>query len=158
MELRDPEDATDINQKPDLIIGNVITSGSADNTLVTSSDPVYVRPGAFVYRNAYIVSVKGRRYAYNSSSEKYEVQETKKIYLKPLAVIPDGIKYKGDHYSDRVIFEGDFVNDDGDPEFFNQLELQIYWENSAFMPSESIRQDQMGIIHDLVFSTDRVIK
>ena len=152
IELR--ADNTDTVQKPDLIIGNTITHGTANNMMVVPEDPVYVRLRDMVYRNAFVVSVKGKYYEYNETAQRYIVKDTHKIYLKPLAVIPDGIKYDNDVYSDRVIFEGDFTDDQGNARFFNQLELQIYWQKAQFNENTTIKDSQMGVIHDLVFSTD----
>ena len=141
--------------KPDMIIGNNITSGNSNGEVVTVDDNIMVIPDDMVYRNAYIVSVKGKRYEYSERTKTYEVVDSKKIYLEPVAVIRDGVKKKGDTYSDRIIFEGDFTNVNGDAVFYNDLELQIYWEESNFSEREAVKQTQMGIIHDLVFSTDR---
>lgn len=155
IEKRDPNILSDLTMKPDMIIGNNITSGNSNGEVVTVDDNIMVIPDDMVYRNAYIVSVKGKRYEYSETTQTYEVVDSKKIYLTPVAVIRDGVKKKGDTYSDRVIFEGDFTNVDGDAVFYNDLELQIYWEESNFSEIETVKQTQMGIIHDLVFSTDR---
>lgn len=155
IEKRDPNILSDLTMKPDMIIGNNITSGNSNGEVVTVDDNIMVIPDDMVYRNAYIVSVKGKRYEYSETTQTYEVVDSKKIYLTPVAVIRDGVKKKGDTYSDRVIFEGDFTNIDGDAVFYNDLELQIYWEESNFSEIEAVKQTQMGIIHDLVFSTDR---
>ena len=144
----------DLTQPPDLIIGNTLTHGSATSMLVAPEDPLYARVNDMVYRNAYVVSVKGKYYEYSDAAKKYIVKDMHKIYLKTLAVIPDGIKYKNDIYSDRVIFEGDFTDDEGKARFFNQLEFQIYWQKEQFNENDSIKASQMAIIHDLVFSTD----
>lgn len=155
IEKRDPNILSDLTMKPDMIIGNNITSGNSNGEVVTVDDNIMVIPDDMVYRNAYIVSVKGKRYEYSETTQTYEVVDSKKIYLTPVAVIRDGVKKKGDTYSDRVIFEGDFTNINGDAVFYNDLELQIYWEESNFSEIEAVKQTQMGIIHDLVFSTDR---
>ncbi len=156
LELR--ASALDVTQEPNLIIGNTITTGSASGTMVVPSAPVYTRLNDMVYRNAYVVSVKGKYYEYNVAAQRYEVKSSKKIYLKPLAVIPDGIKYENDTFSDRVIFEGDFTDDDGQAMFFNQLELQIYWQKMQFNENDTIKHSQMGIMHDLIFSTDCAVQ
>ena len=155
IEKRDPNILSDLTMKPDMIIGNNITSGNSNGEVVTVDDNIMVIPDDMVYRNAYIVSVKGKRYEYSERTKTYEVVDSKKIYLEPVAVIRDGVKKKGDTYSDRIIFEGDFTNVNGDAVFYNDLELQIYWEESNFSEIEAVKQTQMGIIHDLVFSTDR---
>lgn len=155
IEKRDPNILSDLTMKPDMIIGNNITSGNSNGEVVTVDDNIMVIPDDMVYRNAYVVSVKGKRYEYSDITKTYEVVDSKKIYLEPVAVIRDGVKKKDDTYSDRVIFEGDFTNIDGDAVFYNDLELQIYWEESNFSEIEAVKQTQMGIIHDLVFSTDR---
>ena len=153
LELRENE--KDLIVKPDMIIGNVITSGTGIDREIAPNKPLYVEPQDMVYRNAYIVSVKGKRYEFNEKTNQYEAKDTKKIYLKPKAIIRDGIKYADDVYSDRIIWEGDFVDENNMPLFFNELELQIYWERNGFSESDKIRKEQIGIIHDLVFSTDR---
>jgi hypothetical protein len=158
IELRDPNSPTDIVQRPDLIIGNTITHGTASDMMVVPEDPVYARVNDMVYRNGYIVSVKGKRYEYDTTAQRYVAREIKKIYLKPIAVIPDGIKYDNDTYSDRVIFEGDFTDENGKAVFFNQLELQIYWQKSQFNENDQIKESQMAVIHDLIFSTERAIQ
>lgn len=155
IEKRDPNILSDLTMKPDMIIGNNITSGNSNGEVVTVDDNIMVIPDDMVYRNAYVVSVKGKKYEYSDITKTYEVVDSKKIYLEPVAVIRDGVKKKGDTYSDRIIFEGDFTNVDGDAVFYNDLELQIYWEESNFSEIEAVKQTQMGIIHDLVFSTDR---
>ncbi len=153
MELR--ASTSDLTLDPDMIIGNNITHGQATDRIVAPSEPVYVRPNEPIYRNAYIVSVKGKFYTYNKAEQRYDVTSQKKIYLKPIAVIPDGTKEKKDVYSDRIIFEGDFMDEDGNSMYFNQLEFQVYWQRQAFSEISRIRDAQMGIIHDLVFSADR---
>lgn len=157
IEKRDPNILSDLTMKPDMIIGNNITSGNSNGEVVTVDNNIMVIPDDMVYRNAYVVSVKGKRYEYSEITQTYEVVDSKKIYLTPVAVIRDGVKKKGDTYSDRVIFEGDFTNIDGDAVFYNDLELQIYWEESNFSEIKAVMQTQMGIIHDLVFSTDRSV-
>lgn len=155
MELR--KDEADLTLNPDMIVGNNLTHGTALTDMVAPNEPIYVRPYEPVYRNAFVISVKGKFYEYDAAKQKYEVISQKKIYLKPIAVIPDGNKDKKDEYSDRVIFEGDFTNEEGGPMFFNQLEFQIYWERPAFSEIKRIADSQMGIIHDLIFSTDRAV-
>lgn len=157
IELRDPDIASDITMRPDLIIGNNITSGNNNSEIVTVGDNIMIVPEDMVYRNAYVVSVKGKKYEYDSAAKTYTVINQKKIYLSPVAVIRDGVKKSNNCYSDRVIWEGDFTTENGEAEFFNQLEIQVYWEESNFSESESVKQTQMGIIHDFVFSTDRSI-
>lgn len=155
MELR--KNTSDLTMDPDMIVGNNITHGQANANMVAPNEPIYVRPYEPIYRNAFVISVKGKFYKYNPALQAYEVTSQKKIYLKPIAVIPDGNKDKKDVYSDRVIFEGDFVDENGNPMFFNQLEFQIYWERQSFSEVKRIADSQMGIIHDLVFSTDRAV-
>ena len=157
IELRDPSVLSDLTMKPGLIIGNNLTSGNNTGITVTMNDLVMAYPGDMVYRNAYIVSVKGKRYEFDPKLQRYAVADCKKIYLSPVAVIRDGVKDKKDKYSDRIIWEGDFRDENGNAVFFNELEMQIYWEQSNFSESEEVKQEQMGIIHDLVFSTDRAI-
>ena len=149
--------ASDVFQMPDLIVGNNLTKGVGSETMITPESPIYVVPGDMAYRNAFIVSVKGKFWQYDQKLQKYVVKNKKKIYLKPIAVIRDGGLDKNDDYSDRVIFEGDFTDENGNAMFFNQLELQIYWENSNFSDTAEIRKKQMGIIHDLIFSTDSIV-
>lgn len=149
--------ASDVFQMPDLIVGNNLTKGVGSETMITPESPIYVVPGDMAYRNAFIVSVKGKFWQYDQKLQKYVVKNKKKIYLKPIAVIRDGGPDKNDDYSDRVIFEGDFTDENGNAMFFNQLELQIYWENSNFSDTAEIRKKQMGIIHDLIFSTDSIV-
>lgn len=157
IEKRNPNLLSDLTMKPDMIIGNNITSGNGNGSVVTIDDNIMVIPDDMVYRNAYVVSVKGKKYEYSDTTKTYEITDSKKIYLDPIAVIRDGVKKKGDCYSDRVIFEGDFADDDGKPIFFNDIELQIYWEESNFSEIEAVKQTQIGIMHDLVFSMDRGI-
>lgn len=157
MELRDANNPADLYQTPDMIIGNNFVKGTGSGTQVISQTPVLVRPNDMVYRNAYVVSAKGKFYKYDEKTQDYVVADQKKVYLKPIAIIRDGIKYDKDVYSDRIIFEGDFTDEMGNPAFFNQLELQIYWEQSNYSEISDIKQKQMGIIHDLIFSTDRAV-
>ena len=157
IELRDPLVLSDLTMKPQLVIGNNLTSGNNTGVTVTMNDLIMAFPNDMVYRNAYIVSVKGKKYKFDPKTQKYKVTDYKKIYLTPIAVIRDGVKDKKDKYSDRIIWEGDFRDENGNAVFFNELEMQIYWEQSNFSESEEVKQEQMGIIHDLVFSTDRAI-
>lgn len=156
LELRDPTNPADIYLTPDLIVGSNLVKGAITGIDVTPEEPIEVYPDDKVYRNAYIVSVKGKNYIYEEKLQKYIVQSSQKIYLKPVAVIHDGIDPM-DKYSDRIIFEGDFGTDKM-PAYFNELELQIYWEESNFDGNPDVRAKQMGVIHSLIFSTDRVVK
>ena len=159
LELRDPALASDTKLKPYTIIGTNITHGNSfSSKSVVIDDPVMLRPNDPVYRNAYTVSVKGRMYTYNEATSRWEISAQKKIYLKPVAVIKDTI-YKNDtKYSDRVIYEGSFCDEEErDLMFFNWLEMQIIWECPSFDVNPDVRNLQMGIMHDLVFSTDRSV-
>lgn len=155
MELR--KNQADLSITPDLIIGTNITKGTASNTMIVPQDPVVINPNDMVYRNAFIVSVKGKKKEYDPINEKYTVTSTKKVYLKPVAIIPDGDKYRYDDYSDRIVFEGDFTDQSGIAEYFTELELQIYWEESSFSEVTNVNAKQIGKIHDLVFSVDRTV-
>ena len=156
LELRKNE--YDNYQYPDIIIGGNITSGSGENTLITVNDPIVIKPKDMVYRNAYIVSVKGKLKEFNPETNAYDTVKTKKIYLKPVAIIQNDNNDLKNPYSDRIIFENDFTDEKGELEFFNELELQIYWENQNFSDSNTIKARQVGIIRDLVFTVDRIAK
>lgn len=155
MELRTTQG--DLSITPDLIIGTNITKGTAANTMIVPQDPVVINPNDMVYRNAFVVSVKGKKKEYDPINEKYSVTATKKVYLKPVAIIPDGEKYNFESYSDRIVFEGDFTDSTGAAEYFTELELQIYWEESNFSEVAAVNAKQIGTIHDLVFSVDRTV-
>lgn len=155
LELR--ETNSDLNHITESIIGNHIVKAVESNyDQIVPETPIYVRPNDMVYRNGYIVSVKGKFYEYDNEQDKYVAKKTKKIYLPLKAVIRDEVKYDN-HYSDRLIFEGEFLEEDK-PVFFNDIELQIYWENSSINEySGQEKRIRMGIIHDLVLSFDRYI-
>lgn len=175
-ELRDVNNVlTDTITYPDVVVGNTITTGNtgASGNIVAIDTPAYVRPKDMVYPSPYIISVKGKRYGYveldsnGNQVYNYKVYDTQKIYLTLKAIIPDGIKYDKDVYSDRLIFEGDFLTEEGSPAFFNQLELQIIWsgedgidEESSYTTTQSVGLNslplRMGIIHDLTLSSDKV--
>jgi len=155
MELRSA--AGVYTKKPDTIIGNNIVKGTPNTTSIVPSEPIIVKPDDMVYRNAYQVSVKGKMYEYDASKKQFVVTSQNKIYLKPIAVIPDGCKDKKDVYSDRIIWEGDFRTKEGKPLYFNELELQVFWHKPAFSELTAVAKEQMGVIHDLVFSTDRTV-
>ena len=155
MELR--TDAADVWQTPQLVVGNNLVEGTASGAVATPMQPTLVSPEDMVYRNAFIISVKGKRWEYDAALQKYTIRDKAKIYLHPVAVIRDGVKYNKDVYSDRVIWEGDFTDDQGNAKFFNELEIQVYWENTGLSDSVAIRKMQMGIIHDFVFSTDKAV-
>lgn len=152
MELRTGNAFTENNK---CVIGNNIGYASVNGTTIVPKEAIPVYPNDMVYRLAYRVSVKGKFYTYDTDKKKYVVSQQKKIFLEPLAVIPDGCKDKKDVYSDRVIWEGDFRDDSGNPLYFNELELQVFWQKPAFSELNAVKTEQMGIIHDLVFSTDR---
>lgn len=156
MELREYD--TDLNHVTESIIGNNIVHAVESNyDQIVPETPVYVRPNDMIYRNGYVASVKGKFFEYDAVQDKYIVSNMKKIYLPLVAVIRDEIKYD-DHFSDRLIFEGDFINEDGKPVFFNDAELQIYWENSSINEySGQEKRIRMGIIRDLILSFDRFI-
>jgi len=155
MELR--TDDKIFTRKPDTIIGSNIVKGSPNNTSIIPAEPIMVKPNDMVYRNAYQVSVKGKLYEYDEEKKKFIVTSQNKVFLKPIAVIPDGCKDKKDVYSDRIIWEGDFRTEAGNPLYFNELELQVFWHKPAFSELNMVANEQMGIIHDLVFSTDRTV-
>lgn len=152
MELRTGKVFTEKNKS---IIGNNICYAAVNGTTIVPETPVAVYPDDMVYRLGYRISVKGKFYEYDDDKKKYIVSRRKKIYLSPIAVIPDGCKDKKDVYSDRIVWEGDFRDEKGNPLYFNELELQIFWQKPSFSEITAIKTDQMGVIHDLVFSTDR---
>lgn len=159
MELRKNDTNKDAKPEHQVLtaIGNDITTADTNGLDIMPKDTILVRPDDRVYRIAYTISVKGKRYEYDTSAKGYKVKETKKIYLDPIAIIPDDFKEKTDAYSDRVIWEGDFRDENGNPQLFNELEVQVVWQKPAFNENTIVRQEQMGIIHDLVFSTDRAV-
>ena len=152
MELRTGKVFTEKNKS---IIGNNICYAAVNGTTIVPETHVAVYPDDMVYRLGYRISVKGKFYEYDDDKKKYIVSRQKKIYLSPIAVIPDGCKDKKDVYSDRIVWEGDFRDEKGNPLYFNELELQIFWQKPSFSEITAIKTDQMGVIHDLVFSTDR---
>lgn len=156
MELRKHD--SDLNLVTESIIGNHIVRAIESNyDQIVPEIPIYVRPNDMVYRNGYIVSAKGKFYEYNPEQDKYIVSNTKKIYLPLVAIIRDEVKYD-DHFSDRLIFEGDFIDKNGKPVFFNDIELQIYWENNSINEfNGQEKRIRMGIIRDLVLTFDRFI-
>lgn len=155
MELRNT--AGVYTRKPDTIIGNNIVKGTPNTTSIVPSEPIIVKPDDMVYRNAYQVSVKGKMYEYDANKKQFVVTSQSKVFLKPIAVIPDGCKDKKDVYSDRIIWEGDFRTKEGNPLYFNELELQVFWHKPAFSELTTVATEQMGVIHDLIFSTDRTV-
>lgn len=174
LELRSSN--TDTISYPDVIVGNTVTSGNtgAVGNTVSIDSPTYVRPNDMIYASPYTISVKGSMYKYMDKDEsgnplcEYKVVDSKKIYLDLIAVIPDGRKLDKDVYSDRLIFEGDFLNEEGTPIMVNQLELQIYWQGvngidneSSYSTTQTVGLNQlplrMGIIHDLTLSVDKTI-
>ena len=112
-----------------------------------------------VYRLGYIVRVHGRRIVIDPTTRTRVVKDEQTAYLEPVAVIRDGHKTAKDVYSDRVIFEGDFIDKEtGKAKFFNELELQIYWEKPTFSEDAGIADEQAGVMRDLVFSVDAIEK
>ena len=154
MELRENNKFT---EHPKTIIGNNITTATVNATNIVPAEPSIVKPDDPVYRLAYRISVKGKKHEYNSMTGTYVVTDQKKIFLNPIAVIPDGCKDKDDVYSDRIVFEGDFRDENGNPLYFDELEYQVFWQKPAFSDNIPIADEQMGIMHDLVFSIDRTI-
>lgn len=155
LELRDPKLAADVRMRPDVIIGtSIVKADVTDNTRVAPAEPVFVHPHDMVYRNGFAIRVKGKKVTIDPLTKERRVDAQQVIYLKPVAVIRDGHKDKNDEFSDRVVFEGEFLDKDGRSCFFNQLELQVYWEKQLFSEDNAIAETQMGIIRDLVFSVD----
>lgn len=159
IELR--ADTTNKDARPEhqvlTAIGNDIVTADANGLDIVPKDTILARPNDRVYRIGYTISVKGKRYEYDAAAKGYKVKDTKKIYLNPIAIVPDDYKEKTDPYSDRIIWEGDFRDKDGNPQWFNELEFQIVWQKPAFNENSVVKQEQMGIIRDLVFSTDRAV-
>ena len=159
LELRDPVRDSDMKTRPLTVIGNSLVRADVNGTKVVPTFPVFVHPDDMVYRNGYIVRVHGRRIAIDQTTKTRVVKDEQTVYLTPVAVIRDGHKTPKDVYSDRVIFEGDFVDKEtGKAKLFNELELQVYWEKPTFSDDTKIAEEQMGIMRDLVFSVDTVEK
>ena len=159
IELRDPIRASDTKQRPLTVIGNNIVYADANGTKVAPHEAAYVHPDDMVYRLGYIVRVHGRNVVIDPTTSTRVVKDEQTVYLKPVAVIRDGHKTPKDVYSDRVIFEGDFIDKEtGKPKFFNELELQVFWEKPTFSEDQSIADEQMGVMRDLVFSVDAIEK
>lgn len=157
LELRDPSHASDTKIRPTVIIGNnIVTADTIAGNRVNPEQAAFVKPHDMVYRNGYVVRVKGKRVEYDPQTKKRVVTDQAVVYLKPIAVIPDGHKKANDEFGDRVVFEGNFIDSEGCPKFFNELELQVYWEKPSFSEDQKIAETQMGIIHDLIFSTDQM--
>lgn len=157
LELRDADHISDTKVRPTVIIGtNIVNADTVAGNQVNPEQAALVRPHDMVYRNGYIVRVKGKKIEYDPQMKKRVVTDQSVAYLKPIAVIPDGHKKKDDEFGDRVVFEGDFLDAEGAPQFFNELELQVYWEKPTFSEDQKVAETQMGVIHDLVFSTDQM--
>ena len=155
LELRDPLHASDLKMRPSTIIGkNIVRADVVDSTKICPTEPTYVHPNDMVYRNGFIIRVKGKHVIIDPMTNERTVKAQDTVYLKPVAVIPDGFKHSKDMYSDLVVFEGDCPDAKGKLEFFNALEFQVVWEKPTFSEEKSVADEQMGIIRDLVFSVD----
>lgn len=159
LELRDPVRASDTKTRPLAVIGNNLVYADVNGTKVSPQQAAYVHPDDMVYRNGYIIRVHGRQVEIDPLTKTREVKREQTVYLKPVAVIRDGHKSSKDVYSDRIIFEGDFVDEEtGKAKLFNELEFQVYWEKPTFSEDANIADEQMGAIRDLVFSVDTIEK
>lgn len=160
LELRDPVRASDTKVRPLTIIGNsFVQADVTSGTKISPASPVYVRPDDMVYRNGYIIRVKGRKTKIDPLTKAVVTEKEQVVYLDPVAIIRDGHKAAKDVYGDRIVFEGDFTDKDtGKAQFFNELEFQVYWEKPSFSEDSAVAEEQTGVIRDLVFSVDAVEK
>ena len=156
LELRDPLHVSDTKMRPSVIIGNsIVRADVVDGTKISPVEPTFVHPNDMVYRNGFVVRVKGKYVVIDPETKVRKVRDEAVIYLQPIAVIRDGFKHEKDVYSDRVVFEGDFTDEKtGNTKFFNEFEFQVVWEKPTFSEEKSVADEQMGIIRDLVFSVD----
>lgn len=156
LELRDPLHASDLKMRPTTIIGDsIVRADVVDSTKISPTQPTFVRPNDMVYRNGFVIRVKGKLVKIDPDTKERKVRDQQTIYLKPVAVIRDGFKQEKDVYSDRVIFEGDFRDaKTGHAKYFNEMEFQVVWEKATFSEEKSVADEQMGVIRDLVFSVD----
>lgn len=134
---------------------------------INSQDPdeVFVEKGLYtdnegepVYRIGYKAYLKAKLIEYDEATNRYEERDKVKIELPLTAIIPDRFK-KDPHISDRILFENEFVDENGEAKYFNHFELQIHWKTGygAALEDEHYKEDLIGRIHDLVLTFDKSI-
>jgi hypothetical protein len=152
-------------QEPFVIGKNIMSAKAILADKVTIDNGLYLEPLAPVYRVGYKINVRASLVKYVEVNGRTIRQETnvKYIPLDLTAVIPDG-KYKADNkFSDRLVFEGLFV-DNETPIYVNTFEFQIKWtsgfpdaELNGLNPYGQKNKELMGKISDLILSFDKTL-
>ena len=62
-----------------------------------------------------------------------------------------------DTYSDRLVFEGEFRDENGEIIDSNEFYLQVVWESNVQKTSLIANKDYAGRIYDLNLTFDRTI-
>jgi len=127
---------------------------SSNSRQLTLQQKLFLTQGDLVYRIGYDISLKANLFKWNEDLGIFMTSDTKVIPLTLTNVISDGIgRLEG--VSDRLLFEGAFFDEDNNPYYINEYELQIAWHSNLDPELLKMNKDLIGKIHDITLSFDK---
>ena len=134
-----------------IIVGTTARSVThVNNNHLTVSKGLYIEDGDPVYPMNYKITIKAKDIEWDEESCAFQTKDTAYQELSLVAVLPDEV-HKNRTDSDRLIFETEFRDEEGNARIMNDFELQIAWEKSAKAVSSNIA----GKIMSLDVTVDR---
>jgi len=147
--------STGISTSDIVVIGDNLRSTTLSNSRqLTLQEGMFLTQGDLVYRVGYDVSLKAKLFKWNKDLGIFMTSETKTIPLTLTNVISDGIG-RSKETSDKLLFTGSFFDEDDNPYYINEYELQIAWHSNFDLELLKINKDLIGKIHNLTLAFDK---
>lgn len=144
-----------------VIVGGKLIKGVAngiDQVVAESAVEIESRADVLNIDN-YVVRLVAIKHTFNEDTATYETEKRVAAELAPSCVVRDRIR-KDDTVSDRIIFEGVFEDEDGEPILFDEYELQIAWKSpysSNVLLDEESKEHLYGAISHINLTLDATI-
>lgn len=147
-----------LNNGDTIIIGTEIrkTISICDNNNVSIDKSILIPDNAQVYRVGYRPYIKAVKRVWDPVNSYYVVSNETLVPMTLKTVIPDDKKI-AENRSDRLIFECDFTDTNGNLIDANEFILQIVWKSNLTKTNLASYPDYIGRIYDLTLSFDKTL-
>lgn len=154
----DNPDNLGIDKNDILIIGTQIRKAETDcdNNNVVIDKGILIEDNAEIYRIGYQPYLKAVKTTWNKETLEYDISNEVFVPLKLKTVIKDDFK-QSENRSDRLIFEGDLKDLDGNLLDVNEFVLQIVWKSNLTNAELKTYDKYIGRIYDLTLSFDKTL-
>lgn len=143
-----------------IVIGDQIrtVNGKCTNSTFPIDKAMLVEAGMPVYRIGYKPYLRAVKRVWNGEKDQpgYEVLSDKVLPMELKCVMKDDMSVS-DEFSERLIFECEFRDEQGLPIDANEFYLQVVWASNVSKEELNNNKDFVGRIFDLSLSFDRTL-